>query len=48
MMKRVEKEDEAVYNVFPMRNEIIPKHIKLDTTTLVHLLLTKEQGDSPM
>jgi len=26
-------------NVFPMRKEIIPKHIKLDTTTLVHLLI---------
>ena len=27
-----------------MRNDIIPKHIKLDTTTLVHLLMTKKQG----
>ena len=27
-----------------MRNEIIPKHIRLDTTTLVHLLMTKKQG----
>ena len=31
-------------NVFPMRSEIIPKHIRLDTTTLVHLLMTKKQG----
>jgi uncharacterized protein YbcI len=27
-----------------MRNETIPKHIRLDTTTLVHLLMTKKQG----
>lgn len=32
-------------NVFPLRTEIIPKHIKLDTTTLVHMLLRKEQGN---
>ena len=41
MMKEVEKEEETMYNVFPMRNEVVPKHIRLDTTTLVHLLLTK-------
>ena len=40
MMKEVEKEEETMYNVFPMRNEVIPKHIRLDTTKLVHLLLT--------
>lgn len=45
MMKRVEKEEQTICNVFPMRNEIIPKHIKLDTTTLVHLLMTKKQGN---
>ena len=44
MMKQVENEKQTVYNVFPMRNEIIPKHIRLDTTTLVHLLMTKKQG----
>ena len=45
MMKEVEKEEEKIYNVFPMRNEIAPKHIRLDTTTLVHLLLTKNHGN---
>ena len=45
MMKQVEKEDHTISNVFPMRNEIIPKHIRLDTTTLVHLLITKKQGN---
>ena len=45
MMKQVEKEEQTICNVFPMRNEIIPKHIRLDTTTLVHLLMTKKQGN---
>jgi hypothetical protein len=45
MMKQVEKENQTTLNVFPMRNEVIPKHIRLDTTTLVHLLMTKTQGN---
>ena len=44
MMKEVEKEKISINIVFPMRSEIIPKHIRLDTTTLVHLLMTKKQG----
>lgn len=44
MMKQVEIEDEKVCNVFPMRSEIIPKYIRLDTTTLVTLLMRKEHG----
>ena len=32
-------------NVFPMRNDIIMKSIKLDTTALVHLLFTQKQGN---
>jgi hypothetical protein len=44
MMTQVEKEDQTICNVFPLRSEIIPKHIKLDTTTLVTLLMTKKQG----
>ena len=44
MMKEVEKDKVMIYNVFPMRNDIIPHSIKLDTTTLVHLLMTKKQG----
>ena len=44
IMKEIEKEKLSVQNVFPMRNEIVPKHIRLDTTTLVHLLMTKNQG----
>jgi hypothetical protein len=47
MMKQVEneKENNSISNVFPMRSEITPKYIRLDTTTLVHLLLRKEQGN---
>ncbi len=45
MMKEVEKDKVMIYNVFPMRNEIVMKSIKLDTTTLVHLLMTKKQGN---
>lgn len=44
MMKEVEKDKVMIYNVFPMRNDIIPHSIKLDTTTLVHLLFTQKQG----
>jgi len=45
MMKEVEKEKVMIYNVFPMRNEISPSHIRIDTTTLVHLLFTQKQGN---
>jgi transposase len=45
MMKEVEKDKVMIYNVFPMRTDIIMKNIKLDTTTLVHLLFTQKQGN---
>jgi transposase len=45
MMKEVEKDKVMIYNIFPMRNDIIMKSIKLDTTTLVHLLFTQKQGN---
>ena len=45
MMNCLEKEQAVIYNVFPMRNEIIIKNIKIDTTSLVHLLFTKKQGN---
>ena len=44
MMKQVENDDESINNVFPLRSEITPKYIRLDTTTLVNLLLRKEHG----
>jgi len=45
MMKQVENKGYTTTNPFPMRSDIIPKHIRLDTTTLVHLLMTKTQGN---
>jgi hypothetical protein len=44
MMKEIEKEGFSINNVFPQRNDVVPKHIRLDTTTLVHLLMTNKQG----
>ena len=45
MMKQVENELETISNVFPLRSGITPSYIRLDTITLVHLLLRKEQGN---
>ena len=45
MMKYIEKEQLSIYNVFPLRSDIIPKSIRIDTTSLVHLLFTKNQGN---
>ena len=45
MMKQVENDGESVNNVFPLRSSITPSYIRLDTTTLVNLLLRKKQGN---
>jgi len=44
MMKQVENDEETISNVFPLRSSIGPGYIRLDTITLVNLLLRKEQG----
>jgi hypothetical protein len=44
MMKQVENELQTISNVFPLRSSIAPCYIRLDTITLVSLLLRKEQG----
>jgi hypothetical protein len=44
MMKHIEQEGFSINHVFPLRSAIIPKHITLDSTTIVNLLLRKEQG----
>ena len=44
MMKAVEELGCTIYNVFPLRSEIIPKHFRLDTVSLVYLLFTNENG----
>ena len=45
MMKQVENDEETISNVFPLRSSIAPGYIRLDTITLVNLLLRKEQGN---
>jgi hypothetical protein len=45
MMRCVECDGETVSNVFPLRSAIAPGYIRLDTITLVNLLLRKEQGN---
>ena len=45
MMKQVENGLETISNVFPLRSGITPSYIRLDTITLVYLLLRKEQGN---
>jgi hypothetical protein len=44
MMKQVENELKTISNVFPLRSSIAPGYIRLDTITLVNVLLRKEQG----
>jgi len=44
MMKQVENDLESISNVFPLRSSIAPGYIRLDTITLVNMLLRKEQG----
>ncbi len=45
MMRYIEDDEYSIYNVFPLRSDIVPKHIRLDTTSIVHLLLSKKQGN---
>ena len=44
IMKHVENDLETISNVFPLRSSIAPSYIRLDTITLVNMLLQKEQG----
>jgi hypothetical protein len=44
MMKKVEEHECTIYSVFPLRSAIIPKHFRLDTTSLTYLLFTNENG----
>ena len=39
MMSEIEKQEKMICNVFPLRSEIIPKHIKIDTTSIIHILM---------
>jgi hypothetical protein len=44
MMRELESNEIKVNNVCPLRTDMIPKHIRIDTTSLVHICLTEEQG----
>ncbi|KAH9261673.1 hypothetical protein BASA81_000329 [Batrachochytrium salamandrivorans] len=44
MMRWVEDRGGRVPNVFPLRNSIVPKYIRLDTTLVIQLLLSKTSG----
>lgn len=45
MMKSCEDQGYTIYSLFPMRDELIPKHITIDTTTIVHLLEMKGKDE---
>ena len=45
MMKEVESYEQSMHTVFPMQNEVVPKHILIDSTILVDLLVTKLQDN---
>ena len=44
MSREIEKTGAKIFNIFPLRTEITPHHIKIDTKTLVDILLRKEHG----
>lgn len=45
IMKVIESKGKKINNVFPLRSDIAHHFIKLDTTTICHLLLTEKQGN---
>lgn len=45
MGKIAEEQGQSLRKVFPIRTDIIPKYVRIDTTTLVHLCINKENRD---
>jgi hypothetical protein len=43
MLKYIESQSASIINLSPLRSSIIPKYIKIDTTTLVNLLLNRQK-----
>jgi len=41
MSREIENKGEALFGCFPLKSSLAPKYIKLDTTTIIHLLLPK-------
>jgi transposase len=50
MMQEIEKSDPElfIYQTCPLRSNVIPKHLKFDTTTLLHVLRTEKYGSQKM
>ena len=46
MLHEMEAKGVKIMNLFPLRTSIIPKYIRIDTTTLVHLLLDPQKHGS--
>jgi len=44
MMRELELNEIKLNNVCPLRTDMIPKHVRIDTTSLVHVCLTEEHG----
>ncbi|ATZ81163.1 hypothetical protein BMW23_1120 [Bodo saltans virus] len=43
MMLIINNDNKCIYNVYPLRTSIIPKYMKLDTTTLINLLMETDK-----
>ena len=43
MSLEIEKQKEKTFNCFPLRNNITPKYIIVDTTSLIHLFVNKDK-----
>ena len=43
MLRYIESQGASIINLFPLRSSIIPKYIKIDTTSLIHLLIESEK-----
>ena len=44
MMREVEAADQTLYNVFPMRNHLVPCNVRIDTKSVIQLLLRDTHG----
>ena len=43
MAKMIEKRGYNCHNLFPMKTNIQPSHLKFDTTTIVHMLISEDK-----
>ena len=43
MCLQIEKFETKSFQFFPLRNDVIPKYIPIDTTTLIKLFVYKNQ-----